>query len=434
MTVTTDAQTSLRVCFVALHALPAIDVSLDRPVGGTETRAWTFARGLACREDVKVRIVVRADDPREAFQQDDVEIIPLRNRLYSLYESVGRCIEKSPRFPKLRLRRWESKLLWQLPVLAACRLVEGKRRDPWRVDPFYVGQPVDVFCTFGVQANSARVIAAAHASQRKAVLVIGSDGDLDERYTSGSIDVSPYGDVGGVCYDILRMADAIIAQTEKQQQMLRQRFDRQSTVIANPIDLDDWDSRRNTPIPSELSGGLERYVLWIGRAESVHKRPQILLDVARLCPEVDFLMILNPRDRNVEERVRREAPSNVRIVSQVPFDLMPAVFERAVAFVSTSALEGFPNVFLQAAATGVPIASLEVGREFLIASRAGLWADGNVPRLAEFLKTAWAEFATGQRSPGGSRAYVAAEHGLFTQSAKFAQVLRDTQSAGSTHG
>ncbi len=434
MMVTTDGQTSLRVCFVALHALPAIDLSLNRAVGGTETRAWTFARGLAQQAGVEVRFTVRAAASTESFRQDDVQIIPMRDRLYSLYESVGRCVEKSPAFPGLRLRRWEAKLIWQVPLLGASRILLGKQREPWQVDPFYVHQPVDVFCTFGVQANSARVIAAAHASHRRAVLVIGSDGDLDERYTSGSTYVSPYGDVGGVCYEILQRADAIIAQTEKQQRLLRKRFGRESTVIPNPIDLAEWDARRSGNVPSALLGGLDRYVLWVGRAESVHKRPELLLDLARLCPSVQFLMILNPRDRTVEERVRHDAPSNVRIISQVPFDLMPAVFGRAVGFVSTSCLEGFPNVFLQAAATGVPIGSLEVGREFLEASRSGLWTDGDLPRMAEFVNTVWEQSAAGRPPSAEGRAYVSREHGVSALSAKFAQVLRNTMLAGRTDG
>ena len=41
---------SLDVCLVALHALPAIQPASGRPVGGTETRAWMLARGLAARQ------------------------------------------------------------------------------------------------------------------------------------------------------------------------------------------------------------------------------------------------------------------------------------------------------------------------------------------------------------------------------------------------
>lgn len=434
MTADNEGQSPMRVCLVALHALPAIDLSLNRPVGGTETRAWTFARGLAANGEVAVRLIVRADRARAPFRRENVDVVPMRDRLYSLYESVGRCVEKSPSFPGLRLRRWEMKLIWQVPILAACRFFEGKRRDPWRINSFYVDQPVDLFCTFGVQANSARVIAAAHASGRKTVLVIGSDGDLDERYTDGSPYVSPYGDVGGVCYEIIQRADAIIAQTELQQQWLRERFGRESTVIPNPIDLDEWDTLRCQEVPQDVVGSLERYVLWVGRAESVHKRPEILLEVARLCPDVDFLMILNPRDRTVEERVRNQAPANVRIVSQAPFDRMPAVFGRAVVFVSTSSLEGFPNVFLQAAATGVPIASLEVGRTFLESSHAGAWMDGDVPKLAEFVRTIWQDPQRRRSVAEQGRAYVADKHGLPAQSKQLKVVFESVSRMRETDG
>ncbi|MCA9075423.1 MAG: glycosyltransferase family 4 protein [Planctomycetaceae bacterium] len=430
MTDTTEEQTSLRVCFVALHALPAIDVSLNRPVGGTETRAWTFAKGLATSGSVDVRFIVRTDSPRQPFRQDGVDVIPMEDRIYSLYESVGKCIERSSRFPGVRLRRWENKLVWQVPVLATYRILAGRSRDPWRADPFYTEQPVDVFCTFGVQANSARVIAAAHDSHRKAVLVIGSDGDLDERYTPGSSYVSPYGDVGSVCHAIIQRADAIVAQTEKQQQLLQDRFCRESTLVANPIDFDSWDAGRRSTLPDGTTCDLDRYVLWVGRAESVHKRPLLLLEVARLCPEVNFLMVLNPRDRTVEERVRRDAPANVKIVSQIPFDLMPAVFDHATVFVSTSSLEGFPNVFLQAAATGVPIVSLEVGDEFLKTSKSGFCTHGDLPRMAEHVRCLWTDLVTSTQRPRGGRDYVSAEHGLQTQTARLEAVLKSTAGAG----
>jgi glycosyltransferase involved in cell wall biosynthesis len=408
---------------VALHALPAIDPTVAGPVGGTETRAWTFARGRARRDGCDVSFVVRADRQRPPFQQDGVTVIARRDRLYGLYEAVGKCVEKSARFPGVRLRKWEWPLLWQLPALAACRAFEGKRRDVWRRDAFYTGQPADLFVTFGVQANSARVIASAHAVSRPAVLMIGSDGDLDARYQPGSTYVSPYGDVAGVCYEILQRADAVVVQTHQQQQILRDRFRRESTVIANPIDLVRWDAQRNLALPPDVTCGFDRYALWVGRAESVHKRPELLLEVARLCPQVPFVMILNPRDRAVEQRVVRGRPDNVQVVSHVPVDQMPAVFAKAAVFVSTSALEGFPNVFLQAAASGVPIASLEVGEDFITAARCGICAHGELSRLAEYVNAAWADprAETAQRA----REYVAAHHGLQSQAARLESVLRD---------
>ena len=183
--------------------------------------------------------------------------------------------------------------------------------------------------------------------------MIASDVDLDERYVPGSTFVSPYGDRAEVCYWLIRQADAIVVQTEAQQRMLQKRFDRESTVIANPIDV-GWWSDRGTGAADAVSGEQDRYVLWVGRAESVHKRPRLLIDLARRCPEIPFLMILNPKDQAVEDQIRRDAPQNVRIVSSVPYDEMPRVMSRAALLVNTSSMEGFPNVFLQAAACNVP--------------------------------------------------------------------------------
>jgi glycosyltransferase involved in cell wall biosynthesis len=320
----------------------------------------------------------------------------------------------------LRLKHWNPQLLWQLPTLLTLRLAERSSRDPQRPDPFYQQIDADVFCTFGVQSNSARVIASAHALGRPVVLMIGSDGDLDARYTPDSDYVSQYGDVAAVCHSILQQADAIVAQTPYQQKLLRERYGRDSTVIANPFELADWDSRVTKPVPSELRAGLDRYVLWIGRAEPLHKRPQLLLDLARLCPKVDFLMILNPRDPQIERTIHADRPVNVHIVPAVPFDLMPALFSRAVAFVSTSSLEGFPNVFLQAAASGVPIGSLEVGSDFLTAAQAGTSTDGDLDRLADFVRQSW----EAPSEPSSiARSYVAEHHDLPTQLGRLRNVL-----------
>lgn len=414
----------LRVCIVALHALPAIDPGLNRPVGGTETRAWTFARGLVQTGQCDVSFFVRADRPRRGFLAAGVSVVPRVDRLYGLYESVGRCVERSPDFPKVRLRNWEWPLLWRVPLLAACRMVGAGTGSPWTPERCFMNHEADIFCTFGVQANSARVIASAQATGRPAVLMIGSDGDLDARYQAGSDYVSPYGDVAGVCHQILHRADEIVVQTPEQQRLLADRFGRTGPIIANPIDLAEWDRGRNAPVPEEITGGLNRYALWIGRAESLHKRPETLLEIARLCPAVDFLMIMNPRDRTVEKRVYDLRPPNVRIVPQVPFDLIPAVFNRSAVFVSTSALEGFPNVFLQAAASGVPIASLHVGDRFLQAAGCGECSQGDVPRLAAYIRSLWDRSPDLDHSATDARAYVAAEHGLSVQSVRLLEVLK----------
>jgi glycosyltransferase involved in cell wall biosynthesis len=268
-------------------------------------------------------------------------------------------------------------------------VIRGGAPDPWRPDPRLTQLATDVYCTFGVQSHSATVLASARAAGKPCVLVLGSDGDLDERYTRDTTFVSPYGDPGRVCWRILQEVDAIVAQTPAQRDMLQSRFGRSATVIANPVDVCEWDARRQPPATAAETAGLDRYVLWVGRAESVHKRPEVCLDVARRCPEISFLMIMNPRDPHVEATVRRGAPENVRILSAVPFARMPSVFARAAAFVSTSSLEGFPNVFLQSALSRVPIASLEVGESFLRHIGCGHFAGGDTTNLCRALRDFW---------------------------------------------
>ena len=55
---------SLRVCCISYHAYPVIEPSVRETVGGTETRAWTLAKGLAGRhDDCDVSFVVRTRRP-----------------------------------------------------------------------------------------------------------------------------------------------------------------------------------------------------------------------------------------------------------------------------------------------------------------------------------------------------------------------------------
>lgn len=418
-----DTSERLRVCIVALNAYPAIDPQAAGPIGGIETRAWMFARGLARRNGFDVSLFVRHTRPPRQNEVDGVRLVPLVDRLYRVRQSVRLCVGKRRSFPWLTLHRWRSALLWQFPVAAVEHVIRGRPGDPWHVDPSLAGLDSDVFCTFGVQSHSATVIASAHSAGRRAVLFLGSDGDLDENYGPDSDYVSPYGDRGDVCWRMLREADAVIVQTDDQQRVLRERFERDSVVIENPIDVQEWDARSHEA-SSEIAGRPDRYVLWVGRAEDVHKRPDVCLDLARICPGIEFLMVLNPRDPVVEHRVRRTAPANVHIVEFVPFPEMPALFARAAALVNTSSLEGFPNVFLQAAVSRVPIASLNVGEGFLNWLECGRFAAGDVQRLAEYLKQVWDRNGPSSAELQGARERVAERFGIESRIEAFAEVLR----------
>lgn len=419
----------MHVCLTALNAYPAVDPLATGPIGGIETRAWLLARGLAARPDTRVQLVVRQPTAPRLQQAEGVELVPLIDPMYPLWQSLGTCLERTPRFPGVRLKRWDWRLVAWAPRLALDRLLRGRVYDSTRPDPRLVDLRPDLFGTFGVQTHSAVVIHSARAAGRPVVLCLGSDGDLDPLFESEGHDRDPYGTPARVGRFILQSADLILAQTPEQQQRLLERFGRRSEVLLNPIDAVAWDAATQQPLAADVAAGPTRYVLWVGRAEELHKRPQLCLEVARRSPDVPFLMILNPREADVEARIRRDAPANVRIVDRVPFPQMPAVFHRAALLLSTSHLEGFPNVFLQAALSGVPIASLEVGEEFLQASGAGRTFGGDLAGLAAHVADVWS--GRSPYSAAGPRAYVLAHHGLPAQSERLAGLLGELASAHS---
>ena len=104
--------------FVALHALPAIVPEVSGAIGGTETRAWTLARGLAKFEtSVRPQIVVRGSTSKVPHAIDDVRLLAKPEPLYEWYVNVGRSIVRRRGFPPLALTRWDPRLSWQLPAV-----------------------------------------------------------------------------------------------------------------------------------------------------------------------------------------------------------------------------------------------------------------------------------------------------------------------------
>jgi len=414
----------LRICLVAFNAYPAVNPALGGQVGGTETRAWLLARHLAKRNNVEVSIAVRTTNPVQNAVVDGVRIVGLCDRFYRLREAVGGYASRQAGFPWIKVHRWSPALLWQVPLLASARLFEARPSDPRLPMPFFEKIEADLFCCFGNQATAAAAIASAHATGRPAALFLGSDDDLNPGYTADSQVRNPYGDTGATCHFSLMQADAVLVQTPEQMQMLRERFGREGRLVPNPIDLQEWDARASAALPTEMHAGLDRFVLWMGRAEKLHKRPQVLIELAKLCPEVLFLMLLNPRDPAVDAEIRRSAPANVRIVTQVPFPLMPALFRKAMVCINTSSLEGFPNAFLQAAASRVPIVSLNVGQAFLEQSNAGAFVAGDLRKAAEELRDLWSSPAKGAGWGVSGRAFVEQHHSIESVVASFAEALQ----------
>ena len=188
----------------------------------------------------------------------------------------------------------------------------------------------------------------------------------------------------------LRRADSILAQTQKQADLLYQNYGLRAEVAGMFSDL-----------PDEVRGFEERGVdlLWLANMRPM-KRPEWFLDVVRLVPELRCEMAggAHPEEVPLYERVEQGAGMlpNLKFHGQVKFGTGRSLFANARVFVNTSSFEGFPNTYLQAWANGVPVIAT-FDPDGIIAAR-GLGravhdAAGAAAAARELLATpeAWAE-------------------------------------------
>jgi glycosyltransferase involved in cell wall biosynthesis len=95
-------------------------------------------------------------------------------------------------------------------------------------------------------------------------------------------------------------------------------------------------------------------VLWMARMAPV-KNPSLALEVARLLPEINFLMA---GGGELFEHIKAQAPPNALLLKWIdPGDVIPA----AVIFLSTSLNEGIPYSLLEVLSAGVSVVAVQSG-------------------------------------------------------------------------
>lgn len=153
----------------------------------------------------------------------------------------------------------------------------------------------------------------------------------------------------------LASAGRRITQTSHQRSVLRERFGHGSVVVPNGY----------PPLPeSDVADHANRgYFLWIGRLNREQKRPHRYLDLAAALPRHEFVLIGSvDRDETYRDEIvaRARRLDNVEHIERVPPDEIQTYYDDAIAFINTSAYEGFPNTFLEAWRSATPVLSLTV--------------------------------------------------------------------------
>jgi len=258
----------------------------------------------------------------------------------------------------------------QIPkVLRPLQIVSGLRR-----------MPTDIVIAMGAGAQAGVLAAWCRLTRRRFIFWLASDTDA-ACHVEG-ISRVPRRE-RWLAYRGLTWSDTIVVQTRAQADAVREHIGREATLIPNI-----WPHEIGLADEAD-----EPYALWVSNIRP-EKRPEMLLEIAAELPEIRFVMIGGPVTgyEQLHEHVAATAAAlpNVDFLGYVPFEDTHGWFRGARVLVNTSAVEGFPNTYLQAWAAGKPvvatfdpdgvIASRGLGRVFMAQSDGadvvrGLWED-----------------------------------------------------------
>ena len=177
---------------------------------------------------------------------------------------------------------------------------------------------------------------------------------------------------------LLRKADAVFVQHEGQQQILLRRGIT-SVVFPNLIDL--------THIPVKADGIHKDfiYVGWLDKRKGIEE----LFKVIQKSPLHTFKVIGPPRDKTGYACFEKlKSFPNVNLLGELSHSETLNHIALSRALISTSPMEGFPNIFIEAWACGIPVISLYfdpggvIKREDL-----GAVADGNLDNFLNALQS-----------------------------------------------
>jgi glycosyltransferase involved in cell wall biosynthesis len=367
----------LSVCIVAHAAFGALTGGTRGHIGGVERQTSFMARWLAAHGH-RVSLVTWDEGQADGVEIDGVRVLTVCRRDAGL-----------PGFRFVH-PRWT-----------------GLTRALRRAD-------ADAYYHNGAEYVTGQVALTARSLGRAFVFSSAADADCDIRMPHVSTlrerTLYRFG---------LRSAHRLIVQTRAQQERLRAGFGIDSVPIPMPCPAPAGFSPRTPPTLATSR------VLWLGRVCEV-KRPDRLLEVARLCPELSFDLV-GPGDGGAYAArlmsAARGVP-NVTVHGPVERAGVTALYRQAACLFLTSDSEGFPNTFLEAWSQGLPVIST-IDPDGLISSRGLGDTAADSPGLARAIRDLLGSPERWRQASRSARRYYEEHHAPEVVMPRFVQVFSE---------
>lgn len=421
-----------RVCINLPLAYPLFNNSFNGYFGGWEVRISLIARELAKRGRFEIVVLVGDYGQPHVESIDGVNLVSWKDRdIWGIPPRRNQnSITSWNPFPYGSIpyniwHRAQKRIFSILSVYLPGNTFAyiGRFRVLQKNIAVYDEINADIYIVPGNSFFSAETASYCSKKGKKYVFLSGSDMDYYPEFKENPKGKDIYSVPHFLKIYCIQQADAHIVQSEHQARMLYDSYNRLCTVIKNPIDIRQKFSRNPNP----------RSILWVGKSDERVKRPSLVFELARRMPEFQFVVIMNTvhiKSHMDATRLAEELP-NIILIEQVPFEAIESYFANARIHLNTSAFEGFPNTYLQAAKYGVPTVSMVVDPDGMLSQHScGLVCGNDLDQCEESLRRLMTDDKIYAELSRNSFHYVRKYHDKDQAAQKYEQALEAVLSNG----